>query len=385
MSAMRSASVAMAVAVVALVVGGCDYRGAQSLPLPGGVSEDEAYRVSVVLPDATNLVVRETCRSNDTVVGTVESVTLDDDLNAVVVCLIKDSVDLPANLQASLRETSLLGERYLALDPPPGTPARGTLEPGTVVPASATRADPNVEMVLGALSQLLNGGSLGSIETISRELTTALAESDVGATTRIVARVVDELNRHRSDITRALEAMDRFSSTLARQRGVLGEALDSIPDGLAALDRQRPALVSTLRHLSDLSSVAVPLINQSREDVAADLRLLAPVLAKLTKQGHEISATLERVATFPFSSNSMSVIRGDYGGFYGTISLDIDALNELLGGGLPAAPTSEGPGPGDDQAVGGDPSPVDDLLEGLLGGLLDDGALSDGGLLGGPS
>lgn len=374
---MRRAYVVAVAVVSALVAGGCDYRGAQSLPLPGGVSEDEAYRVSVVLPDATNLVVRESCRSNDTVVGSVESVTLDDDLNAVVVCLIKDSVDLPANLQASLRETSLLGERYLALDPPAGTAPRGTLAPGTVVPASATRADPNVEMVLGALSQLLNGGSLGSIETISRELTTALAESDLGDTTHTVARVVGELNRHRSDITRALESMDRFSSRLARQRGVLADALDSIPDGLAALDRQRPALVATLHQLSDLSSVAVPLIDQSRDDVTADLQLLAPVLAKLTRQGNEISATVERLATFPFSSNSMSVIRGDYGGFYGTVKLDIDALNELLGGSLPAS-SPETPGRGGDPADQADPSqpsPIPDLLDGLLGNLLDGGLL----------
>lgn len=380
---MRRAYVALGVVAAALVVGGCDYRGAQSLPLPGGVSEDEAYRVSVVLPDATNLVPRETCRTNDTVVGSVESVTLDDDLNAVVVCLIKDSVDLPANLQASLRETSLLGERYVALDSPAGTEPKGTLEPGSVVPASSTRVDPNVEMVLGALSQLLNGGSLGSIETISRELTIALEESDVGATTRTVARVVAELNEHRSDITATLEAMDRFSGRLARQRGVLAEALRSIPDGLAVLDRQRPALVGTLRRLSELSSVAVPLIDQSREDVAADLRLLAPVLAKLTKQGREISATLERVVTFPFASNSMSVIRGDYAGFYGSIAFDIDALNELLGGALPA-PTADQPAGADDPTGPAGPtglSPVDELLDDLLGNLLGSRTADDGGLL----
>ena len=51
---------------------------------------------------------------------------------------------------------------------------RGRLVTGTTIPASKTVVHPDTEIVLGALSQVLNGGSLGSIATISRELITAL-------------------------------------------------------------------------------------------------------------------------------------------------------------------------------------------------------------------
>ena len=99
---------------------GCGYSGASSLPLPGAIGGKDTYAITVVLPDATNLVAKETCRSNDTVIGSVESVKLDKDLHARVVCRIKNSVKLPANVTASLSETSLLGERFVALDPPAG-------------------------------------------------------------------------------------------------------------------------------------------------------------------------------------------------------------------------------------------------------------------------
>jgi len=350
----------------AVLLSGCGYQGAKSLPLPGSVKGPDTYTVTVVFDDATNLVPQETCRANDTIIGSVESVELDDHLKARVVCRIRDDVKLPANAVATLRETSLLGERFVALDPPQGQAPRGSLTAGTTLAAAATRVDPNVEMVLGALSQVLNGGSLGKIETITRELNAALAGSDMHGTVESLRSVVGTLDDHRQDITATLLALDRLSGRLANQRAVIGEALDSIPAGLRVLNRQRPRLVRTLTKLSELSRVAVPLIRRTKANAVADLKHLAPVLSQLTKAGDELALTLERLVTFPFSSNTQSAIKGDYGGFYGTLLLDVDALNQLLGGAgvpLPDSTTTTPTGP-----TGDDPtSPVDPGLPDLGG------------------
>jgi len=374
---------AVAAVLATVTLAGCSYEGAQSLPLPGAVGGDDTYTVSLVLADATNLVPKESCRANDTVIGSVESVTLNDQLEAEVVCRIKDTVTLPANVTAQLRETSLLGERFIALDVPTGETPRGRLEPGTMIPQSATRVDPNVEMVFGALSQVLNGGGLANLETITRELNTALSGSDLGATTRALGRIVGTFNENRNDIATSLEALDRLAGTLAKQRRALGAALDSVPSGLAALDRQRPRLVSTLRKLSALSHVAVPLIERSKADTVADLRHLQPVLKDLTKAGHNLATTLDRIAPFPFPSNAMHTLKGDYVGFYGRVLIDVDALNSLLGTG----PKTGGPLPGIQQQTEpkplvpglelpalpgltgpGGPLDLQTLLSGLLGG-----------------
>jgi phospholipid/cholesterol/gamma-HCH transport system substrate-binding protein len=361
------------------LVSGCGYSGASSLPLPGAIGGKDTYAITVVLPDATNLVAKETCRSNDTVIGSVESVKLDKDLRARVVCRIKNSVKLPANVTASLSETSLLGERFVALDPPSGTAARGVLKPGTTLPASSTRADPDVELVFGALSQVLNGGSLGSIETITRELNTAFSGGDLHGSIEALNTVVGKFNDHRSEISASLVSLDRLSSRLARQRTVLAEALDSIPGGLAVLDRQRTKLVATLSKLSELSKVAVPLIQSTRANTVADLRHLAPVLTQLSKAGDELALSLGRIVTFPFPSNGLSTIKGDFAGLYGTIELDVDLLNRLLGtntgppaalAGAPAKPSVGKPATG---------NPLQELLQPVTGGL--DALLN--GLLGG--
>lgn len=326
--------------IVLLFAAGCGYDGASSLPLPGAVGGPDTYRVTVILDDATNLVAKETCRSNDTVIGSVESVVLDKDLRARVVCRIKNSVRVPANAVATLSETSLLGERFLALDPPRGSAPRGELARGSTLPASRTRSDPNVELVFGALSQVLNGGSLGSIETITRELDKALSGTDLRGGIDQVGSAVSMLNNHRSEITRSLTSLDRLAGRLARQRKVLAEALDAVPGGLAVLERQRARLVRTLRRVASLSGVAVPLIARTRADLVADVRHVAPVLAELNKASDELALTLGRIATFPFPSNGMSALKGDFGGMYATLDLDVDFLNGLLGGARTGAGTA---------------------------------------------
>lgn len=346
-----------------LLLGGCGFSGAQDLPLPGAVSGDGTYRVSMIFSDATNLVPKETCRTNDTIVGSVESVELDEDLNAEVVCVIRDSVTLPANAVATLRETSLLGERFVSLDPPTGQAGEGVLGADAVVPQSSTRVDPNAEMVLGALSQLLNGGSLGTVQAISQELSTALEGSDFAGTTRQLRVLVDQLNGRRGDITASLDAMERLTRRLADQRTVLASALDSVPEGLAVLDRQRPQLTKTLKALARLSRAAVPLIERSKANTVADLKHLEPVLAQLATAGDELALSLERFVTFPFPSTFPATAKGDYGGAYISVTLGLDSLAPLL---APSGVTAGAPPPA---AVGGKaPGPVlDDLFGNLLG------------------
>lgn len=322
-----------------VVLTGCDYRGASSLPLPGGVGKD-GYEITMVFDDVTNLVPQETCRANDVVVGSVVSIELREDLRADVVCRIEKDVVLAGNTVATLRETSLLGERFVALDPPAGESATGRLEPGTQIPQSQTHVVPDVEVVFGALSQLLNGGGLAHVETISRELSVALGEADLGGTTRKLAGLVSTLDLHRNDIVTALESVDRLAKVLADQRDVIAGALDSVPQGLAVLERQRPRLVRLLSELGDLSDVALPLIRRSKAATVADLEHLGPILEQLAASKGRLSKALEGILTFPFPSYTKYVSQGDYAGMFATVNFDIDSFNRLLAQ-APGVPVSQ--------------------------------------------
>jgi phospholipid/cholesterol/gamma-HCH transport system substrate-binding protein len=319
--------------VSTVVVSGCGYKDVYSLPLPGGAGGGSgSYKVVADFADAGNLVPRESCRADDVPIGTITSITVTPDLRAQVVCKISGSAHLPANTDATIETTSLLGEAYVALGPPAGETPQGRLAAGTVIPDSGTHADPDVEEILGSLSAILNDGDIGDLQTITTELNNALAghESDVRALLTELNAFTGRLNRHSGDITAALDGLNRLSSTLAAQRRTLGAALDSIPAGVRVLNDQRPELVDALHRLASLSRIGTKVIHASQANTVADLRLLSPTLAGLGKDGQEIASALELVPDFPFPRNSLASVKGDYSGFYADVNLSLDSINTLL-------------------------------------------------------
>lgn len=369
-----------AVALLGLVapLTSCGFDGAQSLPAPGAIGGDDTYAVTVVLADAGSLAPKQTCRANDVVVGSVESIELDDALQAVVTCRIKKSITLPENIAPRLVQTSLLGERFVALDPPRDAAPVGALARGARIDVARTTTEPDTEVVLGALSQVLNGGSLGSIQRIVAELDSALAGGDLKGALRAARDTTTTLDGRKESVLGALTSIDRLAAGLAEQRSVIASALDSVPQGLAVLERQRTRLVSTLVELSRLSNTVVPFLDDVRTDLAADLRDLAPVLRQLSTVSDQLAATVRRALTFPFPSTILSAVKGDFTGAIANVDIDLDLLNQLL------APTTSTPTPPPQSA--GTPSgtsgparvdPVTPLLpevtrglDALLGGLL---------------
>ena len=84
---------------------------------------------------------------------------------------VRDDVVLPDNAVADIRQTSLLGEKYVALE---AADRRGSRRAGSATATTSRSSDtgrnPEVEEVLGALSFLLSGGGVGQLGTITHEL-----------------------------------------------------------------------------------------------------------------------------------------------------------------------------------------------------------------------
>ncbi|MBS43399.1 MAG: hypothetical protein CMH83_09605 [Nocardioides sp.] len=179
---------------------------------------------------------------------------------------------------------------------------------------------------------------------------------------------------------------------------MLADALETVPDGLAALERQRPRLVATLTRVARLSDTVVPLLRRTRADTVADLEHLAPVLEELLTEKRLLAKALEGYITFPFPSGTKYVSRGDYAGMFGTITLDLDQLmstfeselpeqsgEEPAGPALPdlpelpGVPAGQTPGLGDlvDDVTGLPAEVLEDLQQGLAEGL---GDLGQGGI-----
>src|SRR5699024_8209773 len=136
--------------------------------------------------------------------GRVSEIGLaDDGWTAQVDVVLRDDVDLPANTEASIQQTNLLGEKFVQLTPPEDEPGAGQLEDGDVISTSNTRTATDIEQVLGALSLLLNGGGVDQIQPIVAELRnlTGGREGELTETLRSADELITGLNRQRDSIT----------------------------------------------------------------------------------------------------------------------------------------------------------------------------------------
>jgi phospholipid/cholesterol/gamma-HCH transport system substrate-binding protein len=313
--------------VCAFTLSGC--RGLTDVRLPGGNAGRHPYQVTVLFDDVLNLEQQAAVRVNDVAVGDVAKIK-NQGFKAAVTLRIRKDVVLPANTFAELEQTSLFGEKFVALGPPPPPEEpEGQLTNGAVIDRSGR--NPETEEVLAALSALLNGGGVSQLQTISVELSNTLAgrESRVRDALRQVDALVGSLDDRRQEIVRALQNVDALAARLARQRGTIAAALDNIPPALAVLADQRSELTRLLTSLSNLGKVSDDVIANSRTNTVAVLNNLQPILTNLDSARKNIVSSLELLTNYPFPSTVTNGVHGDYTGLYASIDLN---LNDLIRG-----------------------------------------------------
>ncbi|HVW44124.1 MAG TPA: MCE family protein [Amycolatopsis sp.] len=353
---------------VALALSGCGFGGIYSVPLPGGADVgDHPYTVKAQFRDVLDLVPKSGVKVNEVPVGRVESIGLTPDgWHAEVTMQINGDVKLPANALANIRQSSLLGEKYVELASPGADLAQGNLAGNAEIPLERTNRSADVEEVLGALSMLLNGGGVEQLDTITKELNAATTgrEPDIRNLLDNANQLVSTLDKQSGDITRALDGLNRLSSTLAGQKDQIAGAIDNLGPGLGVLEQQRTQLVTMLQALENLSGVTVDTINKSQADLVADLKALLPTLQKLGEAGSDLPKSLELLLTYPFSDQAVNDVKGDYFNLYADIDLNLqDVLQNVgrsrqnaLAGVLPDSLTGGTPGP---QAQSTPPLPLD--------------------------
>ncbi|WP_433176436.1 MCE family protein [Actinoallomurus sp. CA-150999] len=342
----RATRILAAALTLTAAVSGCSFRGVSSLPLPGGINTgSDPYDVKMVFSNVLDLVPRSQCRVDDVPVGQVTKIRLVN-WNAEVTCRLRRSVDLPGNAVATISQTSLLGEKFVALSAPQGQTAQGKLTQGAVIPLERTTRNTEVEEVLSAMSMLITGGGLEQVSTINHELNAAMQ----GRTTQMrdlldrVNTFVGTLDRQKAQIVTTIDKVDRLAATLARHNQTIADTIDSTGPAVKILAEQRQDLTKLLVTMDRLGTVATRVINRSHDDTVANLKSLQTVLQNTDKASSVIPKVLGGLFTFPFPQTVSQALKGDYGNLFATLDLNVGniAHNFLAGTALDgAAKTAE--------------------------------------------
>jgi phospholipid/cholesterol/gamma-HCH transport system substrate-binding protein len=370
--------------VVATSLSACDF-SVYGLPLPGGPDlGEDPMTIKVEFADVLDLVPQSTVKVNDVSVGRVTDIDLDG-YQALVTLEVRRDVDLPGNAVAELRQTSLLGEKFVELSAPDEGAIDDPLEDGSVIPIERAGRNPEVEEVLGALSLLLNGGGVAQLKTITQELNTALEgrEDSAKSVLRQLRVFMGQVDDNKADIVEAIEKLNRLALAAEKQLPTIDQALDELPSALESIDRQRDDLVEMLAALDRLSSVAVDVITRSKEATITSLKRLNPVLTQLAASGDDFTNAFHVFLTYPFVDEvvgrdaqvARNLHMGDYTNLSITLDVDLSAIPTTIPTTLPteaciplSALPQDGPLPDPSRLCQDALKAINDCLKGLRRG-----------------
>lgn len=330
---MRKATIGVLVLSAGLGLSGCEWRGVNSLPLPGTAGHGAgAFTIQAQLPDVDNIERNSRVRVGDVTVGSVTKIERQD-WHALVTMTLDGDVDLPANATATIGQTSLLGSLHIELAPPKDIPPQGRLHGGSLIPLRSGSAYPNTERTLAAVSLVLNGGGIGHLQEVTQVLSSAFAgrENDLRSLIGQLDTFIGYLNDQTGDIIAATESLNNLVGQIAEQKPVVDRAIKTLPDALSVLKDERNTLADTLVQLGKFSALAADSVNQTKENLVKELKDLGPVLQSLADAGPALTRSLSFFATFPWPKETLTNwARGDYANLTAVIDLTLSRLDAGL-------------------------------------------------------
>lgn len=286
---------ALAVPLAAvLVLAGCSFNPSNHA-LPGSGVRGPTYQLDLEFASLLSLPAGADVRSNGISVGSLDGISLEPE-RAIAHVEIQDAVELPQGTRAELRQSTILGDIYIALMP---TETGEPLGDGDTIPLSHTDPGPQVEAMLDRIAMFVNGGALMQVEKSLDRINEVLPQ-DPAETTELAAHISTDLSDAASNldqIDRILTATDGLSERLLEAQDEVGfifsdtarHRLERVPyfmDAVLNIVIDVNTLVSGLEWLIP----RLPHINRN-------LEILAPLLREPSPTAYEMRGNLGTMAS----------------------------------------------------------------------------------------
>lgn len=260
------------------------------------IDNSDKVEFSARFTDVTGLTEGDDVRMSGVKVGSVDTIEVVDDEQALVRFEVDAGRKIPKDVAAAVKYRNLIGRRYLALDMGAGG-LNDLLAPSSTIPVERTQPPLNLTTLFNGFKPLFQAlrpdevnklsyeiiqvlqGEGGTVESLLRHtgsLTQTVARKD-----QVIGQVVDNLNtvlgtvNERSpELSGLLDQTQQLVTGLSQQREPIGHAIDSL-GGLSdttagLLEEGREPLKRDINHLGDVSqnlNAQGPLLNQMLQDM----------------------------------------------------------------------------------------------------------------------
>lgn len=222
---------------LAVVLSSCASLSPDLLPRSNG--DRDGYDLVLEFESVLNLPDRARVVMDGVGVGLVTDVSLAAD-RVKVTSRIDSEVVVPEDIHGTLKQPTVLGDIFVALERPAGVdPAVPVppLRPGDTVPLARTTAPTQIEDTIASLSHFVASGSIQRVQNTVIGLNQVAETSDVE-----LRRIAGQVSTNLTDLADNLASVDLTLSGLAGTAAILSGKRDSFenwfsPAGMLGFDR----------------------------------------------------------------------------------------------------------------------------------------------------
>jgi len=279
---------AIGIALIALLLFGAF--NAQNLPLIGS---GDPYHAAFT--EAGGIRKDDDVRIAGVRVGKVTGIELDGSHVRVDFKINADAAFGPQTA-ASIRMKTLLGQKYLALDPK----GKGQLAPDSEIPLGRTVSSYDIVNAFADLTtttERINTGQLaGSLDTMATEFRDSPAH--VKSALSGLSRLSRTIASRDGDLRTLLARANSVSATVASRNATTAKLIKDADLLLVELEARRAAIHTLFTNTSNLAIQLTGLVRDNRVALKPALGQLNTVLALLTKHEQDLDTTIARLAPF---------------------------------------------------------------------------------------
>ena len=322
----RRPGLMVALALVGSLLGACSQ------------GDDGRIEATAVFDDVADLASGAPVQMSDVRIGEVTGIDLTDDHRVRVRVAFDADVAVPAAVQARLRRTSALGEKFVELRPLDRDPDAPRLEDGATIDQAVVV--PDVEDLVASGTELFTSISASQLAVIIEESANSI-EGRAPDLELLISRLetVTAGYASRTDvITQLIDDIGQLASDVAPSAQAHAEALSNLAEGTEVLDEASADLLATIESLTTLAREGADVLQTHFDRIDLGLRSLRSATRAVASE----QAALGRVLLFLPQHNTRvpRILQGDFGQVVGDIivcglpgggEVDGDRLNDCDG------------------------------------------------------
>ncbi|MBO0852607.1 MAG: MCE family protein [Nocardia sp.] len=199
--------------------------GPKDLPVIGSQAPSGGYAITLHFANAMNLPAGAYVMLDGLQVGKVEKIDVTSS-DLTVTAGLNPGTRVPADVHATIRQDTLLGDTYIGLDRGPDTANVGFLHTGGSIPESQTSSPPQLEDTMAVLANFVNGGSIQKVEDMMSRINAVMpVVEDIRQLSTVMTGDIHDLGHNTATIDGTLNGLSDTASAVSDKSNTLNLVL----------------------------------------------------------------------------------------------------------------------------------------------------------------